>query len=90
MQDELQYRDNPANRSPASEHLMEVFTGDSKRTTDISPESIELKLKDVQPQSPDEVLKANLNNSPLPYTAAATVKIKQEEASEPKHNQRKI
>ena len=60
-QDEIQYSDNPANSSPASEHLMKVFTGDLTKRTDFSPEPIELKLKDVQPQSPDDVLEENLN-----------------------------
>ena len=31
--DEIQYGDSPENCSPASEHLMEVFTGDSTKTT---------------------------------------------------------
>merc|ERR1711949_21555 len=30
--DEIQYGDSPANRSPASEHLMKMFTGDSETT----------------------------------------------------------
>ena len=62
--DKLQYGDNPDNSSPASEHLMKVFIGDPTKTMDFSPEPIELKLKDVQPQTPNELLTANLNNSP--------------------------
>ena len=87
-QDELQYNDNQPNRSPASEHLMKVFTGDSTKTTDFSPEPIELKLKDVQPQSPADVLKADLNNSPLPYTVAAAVQLTRD-ALNLKHKQRR-
>ena len=77
LKDELQYGETPENRSPASKHLMEVFTGDSDKTTDFSPKMIELKLEDVHSQSPDEVLKDNLNNSPLPYTAAAAAQLTQ-------------
>ena len=54
---------------------MEVFTGDSNRTTNFSPEKIELELKDIHPKSPDEVLTDNLKNSPLPYTAAAAAQL---------------
>lgn len=89
LQDELQYSGNPANRSPASEHLFDVFTGDTTKTTEFCPEQIELKLKDIQPQSQDEVLKANLNNSFLPYTASATEKVTQEATSHLKRNQRR-
>ena len=87
-QDEIQYGDNLANRSPASKHLMKVFTGDLTKTTDFSPEPIELKLKDVQHQSPDDVLKANLNNSPLPYTAATAAQLTRE-ALNLNHKQRR-
>ena len=46
--DEIQYGDSPKNRSPASEHLMKIFTGDSETTTNISPGTIELTLKDIK------------------------------------------
>jgi hypothetical protein len=31
--DEIQFGDDPSNRSPASKHLMEVFTGSNDHTT---------------------------------------------------------
>ena len=46
--DEIQYYDSPKNRSPASEHLMKIFTGDSETTTNLSPGKIELSLKDIK------------------------------------------
>ena len=88
--DELQYGDNPDNTSPALEHLMEVFIGDSTKTTDFSPKPIELKLKDVQLQSPDKLLTANLNNSPLSYKAVSAIaKLTWQAASEFKHKERR-
>jgi hypothetical protein len=44
--DEIQYGDNPHNRSPASNHLMEVFTGSADHTTATAPEHVEIELKD--------------------------------------------
>lgn len=46
---------------------MEIFTGNPTKTTDFSPEPIKLKLNIVQPQPLNELLRANLNNSPLSY-----------------------
>jgi hypothetical protein len=43
--DEIQYGDNPHNRSPASKHLMEVFTGSADHTTATEPEHVEIELK---------------------------------------------
>ena len=73
--DELQYGDSPANRSPASEHLMEVFTGDSSTTTNTTPDKIELKLKDVKSPTSDEIQKQIIDESPKAYTAAAAAKL---------------
>ena len=44
--DELEYGDDIENRSPASKHLLKVFTGYLDHTTNTEPESGELKLKD--------------------------------------------
>jgi hypothetical protein len=33
LKDEIQFGDDPSNRSPASKHLMEVFTGSNDHTT---------------------------------------------------------
>ena len=38
--DEIQYRDDIENRSPASTHLMEVFTGSADHTTNTQPEKL--------------------------------------------------
>ena len=45
--DEIQYGDHPSNRSPASKHLMEVFTGSFDYTTKRQPSPVEIKLKDI-------------------------------------------
>ena len=57
--DEIQYGDSPTNRSPASEHLMKMFTGDSETTTNFSPGKIELSLKDVQLYNHTQILLYN-------------------------------
>ena len=44
--DEIQYGDDIENRSPASTHLMEVFTGSADHTTNTQPEKLDLKLTD--------------------------------------------
>ena len=76
LKDELQYGDDIENRSPASEHLLEVFTGSSNHTTNTEPESIELKLKDEASTTPKDVLNEILNASELPYTAKAAAAAK--------------
>ena len=65
--DKLQYGDDIDNRSPASRHLLEVFTGSSNHTTNTKPESVELKLKDEASPTATDVLYEVLNNSELPY-----------------------
>ena len=44
---EIQYVDYPSNRSPASKHLMEVFTGSSDHTTKSKPSPVEIKLRNI-------------------------------------------
>ena len=78
LKDELQYGDNIENRSPASTHLLEVFTGSFNHTTNMEPESIDLKLKDETSPTAKEVLSEILEELALPYTAAK-VKVSLEE-----------
>ena len=74
--DELQYGDDIENRSPASQHLLKVFTGSSDHTTNTEPESIELKLKDETSPTVKEVLSERLEGLALPYTATAAAAAK--------------
>ena len=69
--DELQYGNDINNRSPASQHLLIVFTGSSNHTTNTEPESIELKLKDEASPTAIDILNEILNTSELPFTAKA-------------------
>ena len=55
--DEIQYGDDIESGSPASAHLMEVFTGSSDHTTNTEPEKLELDLKDKASSSAEDVLK---------------------------------
>jgi hypothetical protein len=73
--DEIQYGDNPHNRSPALKHLMDVFTGSADHTTATAPEHVEIELKDKMSTSPIDILERNLLDSPLPYTVAAAAKV---------------
>ena len=73
--DEIQYGDSPKNRSPASEHLMKVFTGDSTKTTKFSPGTIELNLKDITTHSPEDAIPDFIDHSPLLYTAVAAAQL---------------
>jgi hypothetical protein len=68
LKDEIQFGDNPSNRSPALKHLMEVFTGSADHTTAIAPEHVEIELKDKRSTSAIDILEINLLDSPLPYT----------------------
>ena len=61
--DELQYDDNIENRSPASKHLLKIFTGSSDHTINTEPESIDLKLKDQTSPSAKEVHSKILDGS---------------------------
>ena len=45
--DEVQYGDDIHNRSPASKHLMEVFTGSNDHTTNVKPGKKEINAKEV-------------------------------------------
>ena len=76
--DELQYGDSIDNRSPASEHLLEVFTGSSNHITNTEQESIKLKLKDEASLTAKDVLNEILNTSELLYAekAAAAAKVR--------------
>ena len=73
--DEIHYGDHPYNRSPASKHLMEVFTGSSNHTTNTEPTPVELKLKDNKAISPADIVQNALDSAPLPYTQAAAATI---------------
>jgi hypothetical protein len=73
--DEIQYGDNPHNRSPASKHLMEVFTGSADHTTATELEHVEIELKHKMSTSPIDILERSLLDSPLPYTVAAAAKV---------------
>jgi hypothetical protein len=73
--DEIQYGDNPHNRSPASKHLMEVFTESADHTTATAPEHVEIELKDKMSTSPIDILERSLLDLPLPYTVAAVAKV---------------
>ena len=53
--DEIQYGDNIENRSPASTHLMEVFSGSADHTTNTQPEKLDLKLTDQHSPSPNNI-----------------------------------
>ena len=55
--DKIQYGDHPSNQSPASKHLMEVFTGSSDHTTNSEPSPVELKLKDSKNITPEDIVK---------------------------------
>lgn len=75
--DKIQYGDIPSNQSPASKHLMEVFTGSSKHTTNTKPAPVELKLKDENSITPEEIAKSVLDSSPLPYNQAAAATVQE-------------
>ena len=74
--DEIQYGDDIENRSPASTHLMEVFTGSADHTTNTQPEKLDLNLSDQSSPSPNDILNDLLQHSPLPYTAKAAAAAK--------------
>ena len=74
--DKLQYGDDIHNRSLASNHLLEIFTGSSNHTTNRKPESIELKLKDEASLTATDVLNEILDTSEIPYAAKAAVAAK--------------
>jgi hypothetical protein len=73
--DEIQFGDNPYNRSPASKHLMEVFTGSADHTTATAPEHVGIELKDKMSTLQIDILERSLFDSPLPYTVAAAAKV---------------
>jgi hypothetical protein len=79
--DEIQFGDDPSNRSPASKHLMEVFTGSNDHTTYTEPEHVEIEMIDKIRASPKDILEKNLLDSPLPYTVttAAAAKVNRKE-----------
>jgi hypothetical protein len=70
--DELQYGDNPTQRSPASKHLLNVMTGadHAERRTDVMHEkAVEVSTKPVS--SPINTTQLVLDSVPPPYTATA-------------------
>ena len=50
---------------------MQVFTSDSSTTTNMTPDKVELKLKDVKSPTSDKIQQQILDESPTVYTAAA-------------------
>jgi hypothetical protein len=89
--DEIQFGDNPSNRSPASKHLMEVFTGSADHTTTTAPEHVAIELTDKMSTSAIDILERSLLDLPLPYTVAAAAKVnrKQQEWMDRKINKLK-
>jgi hypothetical protein len=77
--DEIQFGDNPLNRSPASKYRMEVFTGSADHTTATAPEHVELEFKDRMKTSAIDILEISFLDSPLPYTAAAAAKVSRQQ-----------
>jgi hypothetical protein len=80
--DKVQYDTNPANRSPAAQHLMEIATGAShhQNRTDKLRETSKPEFE----QNNETPLDANLQtllDSPLPASAAAA-KVQQPTAVE--------
>ena len=75
--DNMQYGDDIENRSPASTHLLEVFTGSSEHTTKTELETVELDLTNKVSPSVNDILTNILQNTPLPYmaTAAAAARV---------------
>jgi hypothetical protein len=67
--DEIQFGDNPSNRSPASKHLMEVFTSSADHTTTTAPEHVKIEFKDKMETSAIDILKSSLLDSPLPASS---------------------
>jgi hypothetical protein len=65
--DEIQYGDNPHNQSPASKHLMEVFTGSADHTTATAPEHVEIELKDKMSTSPIDIWRVPSITVPVVY-----------------------
>ena len=56
---------------------MQVFTGDSSTTTNITPDKIEMKLKDVKSPTSDKIQQQILDESPpaLAYTATSAATL---------------
>ena len=56
--DELQYGDDPANRSPAAQHLLSVFTEGNQEehtTSNREPEKVTFAFKDPRPVDPKAI-----------------------------------
>ncbi|VEU36468.1 unnamed protein product [Pseudo-nitzschia multistriata] len=75
--DELQYGDDPLNRSPAASHLLSVFSEDDHKahTTNNNPETIPMTLTNTNSRSPATLIKDIIHDSPPSYTAAAAAKV---------------
>ena len=76
--DEVQYGDDPSQRSPASNHLIEVLTGgpSSQRQSNGELETKELDLKGITNTDTARVAMEILENSSKPYTAATAAKLR--------------
>ena len=75
MKDEIQYGDYPKYCSPSSEYLMQVFTDDPNKTTNITLNKIEINLKDIKSSMSDELQQQALVHTPPAYTAATTAQL---------------
>jgi hypothetical protein len=70
--DEIQFGDNPLNRSPASKHLMEVFTGSVDHTTATAPEHVEIELKDKMSTSAIDIRKKLIRFATAIYSSSSS------------------
>ena len=71
--DELQYGDDPAQRSPASKHLLNVMTGanhEERRTDIMHDKAVEVTAKNSD-STPVDTTQLVLDSVPHPYTACA-------------------
>ena len=70
--DELQYGANPSESSPASDHLLSIFTESdpSDHITNTGPEPVVLPIIKNQLIDPTQVAQEILEQSLLPYTTA--------------------
>jgi len=75
--DELQYGDDPTNRSPAASHLLSVFTEDdhTNHSTSREPEKLTFDIKDLRQANPENIVEQILKDSPLSYTTAAAARV---------------
>ena len=65
--DELQYGDDPTNRSPAASHLLSVFTEDdhTNHSTSREPEKLTFDIKDPRQANPENIVEQILKDYKL-------------------------